>query len=157
MSFGRLVRKFGILKRNLECSLKTSSSILMACAALHNYVIEQQLEQRAADKTEKESQMEVDDSDGNSSDDSDDSVRCTQLAGAPLGMQYLPILPDEEFEVVPGMSMTRLAIIEEIRRQNYRRPLHNVIRNQDNRDVNNRYIVPLDSNGNALEVEFFHP
>ena len=40
MAFGRLVNKFRVLKRNLECSYRTNARILMACAVLHNFIIE---------------------------------------------------------------------------------------------------------------------
>mmetsp|Transcript_3211 Transcript_3211/g.5257 ORF Transcript_3211/g.5257 Transcript_3211/m.5257 type:complete len:121 (-) Transcript_3211:101-463(-) len=119
----------------------------MACAKLHNYVIDCQLMEK-----------EAEDDDEVMDDDDSDEVHCTQLDGAPLGLQYLPTLPDEEFERVPKISMTRIAIIEEIRRQNYRRPLHNVTRNLGIRDKDsNSYIVPKDTEGNDIEVEFFHP
>ena len=92
MSFGRLVRKFAILKRKLECRLSTSSSILMACAKLHNCVIKSQL------KTKKDVE-ENDDEEANDDNDDDDDDKIwvdhavTQLIGAPLGLQYLPIFP----------------------------------------------------------------
>jgi hypothetical protein len=151
MSFGRLVRKWGILKRKLECRLSTSSKVLMACAKLHNFVIDCQVLKRRTGEEEGD-EMVVGD------DEQDDIVCCTQFEGAPLGLQYLPILPDKEFEIVPRMSMTRLALIEEICCQNYRRPLNNVLRNLDIRDLNsNSYITPRDGAGNKIEIEFFHP
>ena len=39
MSFGLLVRKWGILQQKLGCSLNTNSDILVACGRLHNYVL----------------------------------------------------------------------------------------------------------------------
>ena len=81
----------------------------MACAKLHNYVIDCQLKKKK-------------DVEGNDDDDDDDNIgvnfSVTQLIGAPLGLQYLPILPDEEFVVVRGVSMTRSAIIEVIKENN---------------------------------------
>ena len=118
----------------------------MACAKLHNYVIDYQL-------------MEKDDDNNNVMDDNgSDELHCIQLYGAPLGLQYIPTLLDEDFEKIPKMSMTRLSIIEEIRWQNYRRPLNNVVRNLDILDKDsNSYNVPRDGDGNNIEAEFFHP
>ena len=60
------------------------------------------------------------------------------------------------FRKIPKMSLTRISIIEEIRRQNYRRPLNNVVLNLDIRDKDsNSYIVPRDGDGNNIEAEFF--
>ena len=40
MAFGRLVRKFQVLKRNLEGKLGKMSQILNTCARLHNFIID---------------------------------------------------------------------------------------------------------------------
>ena len=75
--------------RKLECRLSTTPSILMACAKLHNYVIDCQF------MTKKEQDVETQDG----VDDEDDAIGVdhvvTQFGGAPLGLQYLPILPDQ--------------------------------------------------------------
>ena len=39
MAFGRLVRKFGIIKSTMEGSLVKKAEIIMACARLHNFII----------------------------------------------------------------------------------------------------------------------
>ena len=46
----------------------------------------------------------------------------------PLGMSYLPVVPDEEFQAYPGISRTREAIVDYIREYDIRRPLHNIAR-----------------------------
>ena len=43
MAFGRLVRKWGILKKNMAFRLAKTSHILQACVRLHNFLINQQL------------------------------------------------------------------------------------------------------------------
>ena len=40
MSFGRLVKKWGILQSTLCCSMKMNSKILVACGKLHNFCID---------------------------------------------------------------------------------------------------------------------
>ena len=127
----------------------------MACAKLHNYVIDCQLKAK----------KEQDDMLGtyNDGDDDDDDITIdhvvTQLVGAPLGLQYLLVLPDEEFEVIRGVSMTRLAIIQEIKKQNYQQPVHNIDDHNSNiLDADsNSYIVPRDKDGTKIAAEFFHP
>ena len=43
MAFGRLTTKWRVLRRKLETSLKVSSKVILACAMLHNFVINRQL------------------------------------------------------------------------------------------------------------------
>jgi hypothetical protein len=45
---------------------------------------------------------------------------------APLGMSYLPVIPNKEFEAHPGISQTSEAIVEYIRENDIQRPLHNI-------------------------------
>ena len=152
MSFGRLVRKFAILQRNMETQMSTTSTILMVCARLHNYVINCELLEKGGDLG------------GGVNDElkEDDDLHCTLMEGTPAGMQYLPILPDEEFKVIRGMSMTRLALVEEIRRKNHRRPTHNSLRNSNLNDSTDRNssrttTISQDHVGNAIDDSFYHP
>ena len=111
MAFGRLVRKFQVLKRCIEGKLAKISSIVMACARLHNYIIDMDVPPTIIN------------------DDEDDNI--IAVPQAPDGMGYLPVMlePDEEFEKVDGVSQTRSAIVSEIRREGLRRPDYNVERN----------------------------
>ena len=125
----------------------------MACAKLHNYVIDCQLMTK---KEQDDIMLGTYDGDDDDDDIGVDHV-VTQLVGAPLGLQYLPVLPDEEFEVIRGVSMTRLAIIQEIKEQKYGRPVHNINRYSNIRDADsNSYIVPRDKDGQKIAAEFFH-
>ena len=54
------------------------------------------------------------------------------MENGPQEMGYLPTMledEDEEFEKIDGMSETRIAIVDEIKRQGIRRPNYNVQRN----------------------------
>ena len=135
MAFGRLVNKFRILKRPLETKLKKSSKITMACACLHNFVIDE-------DIPEEDSFNDNDDSHANAG-----AEIIAAPEGAPRGMAYLPTMPEEGFDVMDGVSQTRDAIVEAIHDLALRRPHHNLVRN-------NR-ILAIDEEG--LELEFFHP
>ena len=89
-----------------------ASAILIACARLHNYII---CEDRPfGDTFELESIQNEDDIEPH--------------PNAPLGMTYLPVVPNDEFEKFNGVSRTREAIVEFIEEQDIRRPMHNVER-----------------------------
>ena len=111
MAFGRLANKWWILTTTLTCNLRTSSNILMACARLHNYVID-------ADDIF----AEVDEP-----DDENDSASNIIRNRAPPGMSYLPTLPTNHtpIEQVTGM---RDALVDYIHSKGYRRPTHNIER-----------------------------
>ena len=144
MSFGRLVRKWAILKTKMAFKLKKTSQILQVCAKLHNFVIDHQ-------QFEKSQNGEVDDDDN---DENDDSLQIIAKIGAPMGMQYLPSLPNDDFISVRGMSMIRSSVVEKIRVGQYKRPSHNRLRNQTG--DSSRY-VPTNSNGSVIEEELYHP
>ena len=44
MAFGRLVNKFRILKREIDGLIHNRADIIMACARLHNFIIDMDLE-----------------------------------------------------------------------------------------------------------------
>jgi len=113
MAFGRMVNKWWILTTTLTCSLRTSSDILMACARLHNYIID-------ADDIF----AEVDEP-----EDENDSVSNIIRNLAPPGMSYLPTLPTDHtpIEKVTGMCD---ALIDYIHSKGYGRPTHNIERRQ---------------------------
>ena len=112
MAFGRLVRKFQVLKKNLEGKLGKMSQILNACARLHNFIIDCDVPR-------------------NVHNDGDDE-HVVAMESAPCGMAYLPCMfePGEEFVKQDGVSQTRVAIVEEIRRQGIRRPEYNLLRKE---------------------------
>ena len=126
MSFGRLVRKFGILKRNLEGRLERMSRILLACARLHKYIIDYDLP--------------------TTHDNADEDNLVVPMVEAPSGMGYLPIMfePGEEIEKQDGYSQMRNAIVEEIAREEIRRPDYNVNRRREENECH-------------YDVEYYHP
>ena len=148
MSFGRLVRKWQILKSKLCFRLSKCSKILITCAKLHNYVIDQQM------LNDKNCEIKMYDDE----ELSQEQVIISRKPGAPLEMEYLPILPNEEFEKMDGMSMTRIAIVDEIRRASHRRPVHNLQRNANSENETNLYgFIPQDKHGNPLDTAYFNP
>jgi len=129
MAFGRLVRKFQILKRNMENKLHTASKVLMTCAKLHNFIID------------------VDEPFGGDEDehgDVADREEIVPMEGAPSGMAYRPVMlsPGEELEIVRGNSEIRKALVEEISRLSIQRPSHNTLRNQNIEDIEEEYYHP---------------
>ena len=148
MAFGRLVNKFRILGSTIVGSLNRVSRILMACARLHNYIIRQ-------DGLADDLHME---DDGRRPRSSQDSM-------APLGMNYLPSIPDDEFVFgeAAGVSHTREEVVEWLRSQQMRRPLHNLERRrrQDQRQQQEteRWVMSANADGdvNAVEREFISP
>lgn len=148
MAFGRLVNKFRILGSTIVGSLNRVSRILMACARLHNCIIRQ--DGLADDLHMKD--------DGRRPRSSQDSM-------APLGMNYLPSIPDDEFVFgeAAGVSHTREEVVEWLRSQQMRRPLHNLERRrrQDQRQQQEteRWVMSANADGDvyAVEREFISP
>ena len=158
MAFGLMVSKFRILKKKLEGDdIRTNAKTIMACARLHNYIINRNLlQQKEVDCT---GQTTIENIDPN-------NLGYASMTGTPLGMVYRPVIPDEEiFEEVQGVSITRDAIVQIIKDRQERRPEGNLIRNgrqqevvqipihETNAETQEREVVRYD----ALEVEFFHP
>ena len=123
MAFGRLVRKFQVLKRKIEGKLGKISQIISACARLHNFIIDMDVPPTIFNEEE------------------DDQI--VPLENGPQGMGYLPtMLEDEEFEKIDGTSQTRNAIVDEIKRQGIRRPNYNIQRKTAETDELMMYYHP---------------
>ena len=103
MAFGLLTNKWLILRRNLTTSLAMSGVVLVACARLHNYVI---------------------DEDGMDSDDSETLCAIAPMTNAPFGWGFLPV--DEKLAVIPGSSQIRDIVVRHITRHQYRRHAQNI-------------------------------
>ena len=138
MGFGRLVKKFGIHGGKVSGSVERVSAILTACARLHNFII------REDGPFEREYSSAVEEY---------DSYDITPNPAAPLGMSYLPIVPDEDFQEYPGISRTRESIFDHIREYDIRRPLHNIAR-QRQEQIEDVVVSP---NGNTTDREFVSP
>ena len=113
MAFGRLVNKFRILSGKINGSLERVSAILTACSRLHNFIIQQD---GLAD-------AEI-------SHDDENSLEVRANPSAPLGMTYLPTVPDDRFvfSTEAGTSHTRSEIVEWLETNSIARPLHNISR-----------------------------
>ena len=123
MAFGYLVNKFRILARKLECSLQKNTAILMACARLHNFIIQQ-------DKPFGSSNV-VSNEDDNSTFGEEETLEIQPHPSAPLGMTYMPQLPDDTFDAYQGVSYTRAGIVEGLRDESIKRPLYNIERKKE--------------------------
>lgn len=139
MAFGYMVNKFRILSRKLECSMEKNSAILMACARLHNFIIKH-------DKPFAKSKwIASDDSDGE-----EDLLEIVPHPSAPLGMSYMPQLPDDTFDTYQGVSFTRQTIVDQLRERNVRRPLYNIQRKIDEMNFKTK-------SGHVIDREFISP
>ncbi len=139
MAFGWLVNKFRILSGTISGPLDRASAILIACARLHNYII----------REDKPCGCQLDMFPNNISE-LDDIVT---HPNAPLGMSYLPVVPNEEFETFYGISRTRKAIVEFIQEQDIRRPMHNLERKKREMAAN----VVQSPDGGEWSREFISP
>ena len=119
-------------------SLERISAILTACARLHNFIIEQDL---ATDDV----------IDANVIDAAEDDLEIRPNPNAPLGMSYLPVVPDETFEPMVGISRVREATVELLREQRIGRPRHNLERKKrEIREVTS-------TNGRMIDREYISP
>jgi len=140
MAFGRLVNKFRILSGKIVGSMERVSAILTACARLHNFIIQNDGPFEAVYSSVEE-EME--------------SLSITPNPSAPLGMSYLPVVPNEEFVPYSGISYTREAIVEHIREYDIRRPKHNIERQKQERQERlDSFVSP---NGMVIEREYVTP
>ncbi len=142
MAFGYMVNKFRILRKKLECSMEKNTAILMACARLHNFILQQD---RPYEKVRTVSYL-------SESDDDELDLDITPLPTAPLGMTYMPQLPDDTFEMHIGVSHTRNAIVEELSEEDIGRPMSNLIRKREELRKQHTSL-----SGDIIDREFFSP
>jgi hypothetical protein len=114
----------------------------MACARLHNFIIK---EDRPFDKQYCTVEEEF------------DSMNLLPDPIAPLELSYLPVIPDEIFEVYPGISHTREAIVEFLRESDTLRPVHNVARKKRELAASNAALTVHSPNGMEWDREFVSP
>ena len=101
MAFRWLVNVFQILSGKIKGRLGRVSGILIACARLHNFIIR---EDRSFGMTGKIVEEEM------------EQLDITPVPNAPFPISYLPVVPNEEYEVFDRISHTREGI----------RPAHNI-------------------------------
>ncbi|GFH51927.1 hypothetical protein CTEN210_08403 [Chaetoceros tenuissimus] len=135
MAFARLVRKWWILTSTLQNSLETNSKILMACARLHNFVIDN-------DKKVKDIWA--------SEDDESLSSGSHVSTNAPFDLAYMPTIP-EEFESPVGSSILRQALVDLIHQNSLQSPHHNRVRQE-------RYkLLQENLDADMIDLEYFSP
>jgi hypothetical protein len=115
MAFGWLVNMFRILRGKIEGRLDMASAIIIACARLHNFIIQEDKPFRNTFELVQEEMEEY---------------GITAHKDAPYGMSYLPVVPNEDFEEYEGISYTREAIVQAIHDLEIYRPAHNIARRQ---------------------------
>ena len=114
MAFGRLVNKFRFLSGKIGGSMDRVSAILTACARLHNFIIR---EDRPFDSVVCYALPE----------EEFEALGIASNRDAPLGMSYLPFVPESEFEAFAGISCTWDVVVEFIHESDIRRQLHNIV------------------------------
>ena len=140
IAFGRLVNKFCILCGKIVGSMDRASAILIACAQLHNFIIQE-------------------DNPFQQCKTADEEIESCDFAPnplAPLGMSYLPVVPDENFEVYPGISHIQDAIVEHLHEHETLRPIHYIERKRKELEEANWPFVLL-PNCQEWEREFVSP
>ena len=104
-TFARFTGKFRIFKKPLDVNLKNATKIILACARLHNFIIDND---------------QVDDYEP-------DAAPCEgELARGMFGEEYSPTI--NEFRSEEGTSVLRQRILANIEREGLRRPNYNVVR-----------------------------
>ena len=139
IAFGRMVNKFRILSGKIEGSIDRVSAILTACARLHNFIIQQ------------DGPFDVSTNDNMALDRDTDDLEIHANPRAPLGMSYLPTIPDESFLAYQGISQTRVAHVDHLRSQDIGRPLHNIVRKR------RELAVVVSANGCLIDREYVSP
>ena len=161
MAFGLLTNKFQILKTPLQRSLKNNSDIIMSCAILHNYIIDQDgtEDNDTSENTNEISGDIAEEGIHNGTIDIDDlpSVNGVTLQNHnenPSNMVYTPCMVEEGFEEMNGVSMTRMALVEFLDENDYSRPNYNVERNKERNDIAQ---IADEINGQSYGQEYYHP
>jgi hypothetical protein len=115
MAFGLLVNMFHLLSGKVEGRLDRMSAYLIACARLHNFIIRED-KSFGMPYTSLEDEME--------------QLDITPHQNAPFGMDYLPVVPNEEFDIFGGISYTQEGIIQALQELEIYRPSHNIEQRQ---------------------------
>lgn len=81
----------------------------------------------------------------------DDDATIANEPSAPLGMAYLPVVPNEDWEEIEGMSYAHAAIINYLHANNYQHPLYNLERKR------NELLVTSPNSDLEWESEYISP
>ena len=115
--------------------METNSKILMACARLHNFVIDN--DKKVADIWESE-------------DDESQRLTSNVSSNAPFDLAYMPTIP-EDYETPVGSSLMRNTLVTLIHQQGLERPLHN-------RERQERYeLLQRNLEAEMVDLEYFSP
>lgn len=112
MAFGRFVNEFQILSGKINGSLDQVARILMACAQLQNFIVQQ-------DHPFKQPYQSV--------EEEMEGINCLPDPLAPLELPYLLVVPDKAFKIygLPKSTHTSEAIVEFLRDSEILRLVHN--------------------------------
>ena len=110
----------------------------MACAILHNFIIQ---EERTFGKALVSAKEEM------------EQLGISPYKNAPFGMSYLPVLPTDEFKMYDNISFTREGIAQALCEQEIYMPAHNIEHRQ--RELQQQSLQL--SNGERCDREFISP
>ena len=124
------------LKGSIVGKLDRVTTIIMACVRLHNYVI---------------TMDGLKDMSWNRIIYDEPEFTITAHPDAPLGMSYLPVIPNEDWQQYEGVSYAHAAIVEHLWEQGIGRPQYNLERKRNEmiRSPNNsvewsrEYVSPM--------------
>jgi hypothetical protein len=129
---------FCILSGKIAGRKDMASSILIACARLHNFIIHKE---RPFDTTCESVEEEM------------EQLGITAHKDAPCGMSYVPVMPNEEFEMYDEISHTREAIVQALHELEIYRPAHNIEHKQRELEQQSKQMA----NGKNVEREHISP
>ena len=121
----------------------------MACARLHNFIIENDNLNSDDDEDTIDGIIDVDQLQSIDVDQlpSIDDCQLMVYPSAPMNMVFLPVMFEEDYVEIPGVSTTRRAIVELLKDKGFKRPAHNYLRNGH----------LYENNSDFIQREYFHP
>ena len=153
MAFGLLVSKFRILKSPLTFRMKKNSQVIMACAMIHNFILENDGTKFSED-TINDTYIDPDDFGHNFEDDS----IIEQCSDSPGGnMTYMPTMREEDYTPIEGVSHLRRVFVEWLSEREYSRPDYNLMRNSRIRTMDHATININGTEEIGYCDSFYHP
>ena len=154
MAFGLLVKKFSILKKPLQHRLKNVSQIIMCCAQLHNFVINND-----GVNIEDGENGEFIDTNNLRSVNGDTLIHDKNSPGGQMVYQPTMEMTKETFREIQGVSNLRRTLVRVLDEANLKRPQHNLLRNSRLRQLTPQELYGGNENYKNVEIadEYYHP
>ena len=152
MAFGLLVKKFSILQTILKHRIGTVSRIIMCCAQLHNFVINN-------DGSDIEDNMGDGTIDVNNLQPLNGERLNAQRYSPGGNMVYQPTMIENGFNEIVGTSNTRDEFVQFLKNNGFKRPAYNLLRNSRLRQLTREDIEGNRRRYKDVETstEFYHP